>query len=85
MNFLAEPGDEYDDREEEEVSDEVDVEDPEDIADDGGGAPFAPALGDLRLLTSTSTVSRMTSPQEEATELELEVEDDSDLVREPSL
>ena len=56
---------------------------PEDIADDGGGAPFAPDFGDLRLFTSTSTVSRMTSPQEEVAELE--VVDDSDSVKDPSL
>ena len=59
------------------------------MADEGGlAAPFAEDFGDLRLLTSTSTVSRMTSPQEEAAELEEAEEDaldDSDLVKEPSL
>ena len=46
------------------------------MADEGGLAPFADDFGDLRLLTSTSTVSRMTSPQEEAAEL-VEAEEDA--------
>ena len=61
--------------EEGELDDDVQEDDA-----DGGAAAFASFAADLRLLTSTSTVSRMTSPQEEATEL-----DDSELVREPSL
>ena len=64
---------------------ELDVDVQEDDDADGGGAAVFANFDDLRLLTSTSTVSRMTSPQEEATELDADDVDDSDLVREPSL